>query len=71
MNTASPTGTPGTSADYTLIAGAGATGATGATGTGATGSSGATGPTGATGVGLTGIVAFDPASAPGYPVGHG
>ncbi|MGM0966926.1 MAG: BclA C-terminal domain-containing protein, partial [Bacillota bacterium] len=41
VNTPSPTGTPGTSPDYTLIAGAGATGATGDTG--ATGVTGATG----------------------------
>ncbi|MGM0966919.1 MAG: BclA C-terminal domain-containing protein, partial [Bacillota bacterium] len=36
---------------------------------GATGA-GATGPTGATGVGLTGVVPFDPAAAPGYPAGQ-
>ncbi|MFE0616018.1 collagen-like repeat preface domain-containing protein, partial [Bacillus altitudinis] len=51
-NTASPTGTPGTSPDYTLLAAAGdtgATGVTGATGTGATGATGDTGTTGATG----------------------
>ena len=42
-NVASPTGTPGTSPDYTLIAGAGATGVTGATGVGVTGSTGETG----------------------------
>ena len=37
-NVASPAGTPGTSPDYTLIAGAGPTGSTGVTGTtGATG----------------------------------
>ncbi|MGM0966927.1 MAG: BclA C-terminal domain-containing protein, partial [Bacillota bacterium] len=66
-----PTGTPGTSPDYTLLAGAGATGATGATGTsGATGSSGPTGPTGATGAGLTGSEAYDPSVAPGYRVGQ-
>lgn len=55
VNTPSPTGTPGTSPDYTLIAGAGATGATGATGTGATGATGDTGATGITGAtGVTG-----------------
>ncbi|WP_440109898.1 BclA C-terminal domain-containing protein [Paenibacillus sp. QZ-Y1] len=65
-NVVSPMGTPGTSPDYTLLAGAGATGATGvvtgltgATGigvTGATGSTGATGITGDTGAtGATGI----------------
>ncbi|MGM0966928.1 MAG: hypothetical protein ACQEWS_19440, partial [Bacillota bacterium] len=43
---------------------AGPAGVTGAAGVGATG------PTGATGVGLTGIVPFDPAAAPGYPVGQ-
>ncbi|WKL02687.1 hypothetical protein Q0F98_01920 [Paenibacillus amylolyticus] len=42
-NVASPTGTPGTSPDYTLLAGAGATGVTGATGIGGTGSTGVTG----------------------------
>ncbi|GAK01812.1 flagellar hook-length control protein FliK [Geomicrobium sp. JCM 19055] len=69
MNTAPPTGTPGTSPDYTLIAGAGATGVTGVTGvTGATGITGDTGPTGATGIGLDGVVPFDPLAAPGYPV---
>ncbi|OME66423.1 hypothetical protein BK120_34290, partial [Paenibacillus sp. FSL A5-0031] len=67
VNTSPPTGTPGTSPDYTLIAASGATGATGATGTGVTG---ATGSTGATGVGLSGIVVFDPLAAPGYPVGQ-
>ncbi|MCM3136654.1 collagen-like protein, partial [Paenibacillus polysaccharolyticus] len=60
-NVASPTGTPGTSPDYTLLVSAGATGGTGATGAGVTGSTGITGTTGATGVGLSGIVAFDPA----------
>ena len=53
VNSASPTGTPGTSPDYTLLAAAGEAGATGATG-----------------VGLTGIVAFDPATSPTYPVGQ-
>ncbi|OMF37141.1 hypothetical protein BK136_30590, partial [Paenibacillus amylolyticus] len=72
-NVVSPTGTPGTSPDYTLLAGAGATGVTGATGVGVTGSTGVTGAsgvTGATGVGLSGIVPFDPAVAPTYPVGQ-
>ena len=62
-NVAGPTGTPGTSPDYTLLAGAGATGVTGATGvigeTGATGATGATGITGITGAtGVTGITGF-------------
>ncbi|MBY0032545.1 MULTISPECIES: BclA C-terminal domain-containing protein [Bacillus] len=52
-NVNSPAGTPGASADYTLLAAAGITGATGGTGptgfTGATGVSGPTGFTGATG----------------------
>ncbi|PAD27815.1 hypothetical protein CHH60_29435, partial [Paenibacillus sp. 7523-1] len=64
------TGTPGTSPDYTLLAGAGATGVTGATGLSVTGSTGATGITGATGVGLGGVVPFDPAVAPTYPAGQ-
>ncbi|KMY18947.1 hypothetical protein TW93_18330, partial [Bacillus pumilus] len=50
VNTAPPTGTPGTSPDYTLLAAAGETGATGATGATGTGATGATGDTGATGV---------------------
>ncbi|PZT56284.1 collagen-like repeat preface domain-containing protein, partial [Paenibacillus silvae] len=63
-NVASPTGTPGTSADYTLLAAAGATGVTGAAGTtgetGGTGSTGVTGTTGATGVaGSTGATGAD------------
>ncbi|MED4817159.1 BclA C-terminal domain-containing protein, partial [Bacillus atrophaeus] len=61
-NTSSPSGTPGTSADYTLLAAAGTNGATGSTGpagttgdTGGTGATGVTGPTGITGVtGVTG-----------------
>ncbi|MCR6850438.1 collagen-like repeat preface domain-containing protein [Bacillus sp. IBL03825] len=82
-NVPSPDGTPGSSPDYTLIAGAGPTGPTGATGatgldgtpgpTGATGldgTPGPTGPTGATGVGLSGVVPFNPADAPGYPAGQ-
>ncbi|QZT42179.1 BclA C-terminal domain-containing protein [Bacillus amyloliquefaciens] len=49
-NVNSPAGTPGASADYTLLAAAGITGATGATGpTGSTGATGDTGPTGITG----------------------
>ncbi|YCI18162.1 hypothetical protein M1D71_18135 [Paenibacillus sp. Z3-2] len=58
-NVASPAGTPGTSPDYTLLAGAGPTGDTGASGV-----------TGATGVGLSGVVLFDPAVAPTYPAGQ-
>ncbi|MEW7870495.1 BclA C-terminal domain-containing protein [Bacillus velezensis] len=62
-NVNSPSGTPETSADYTLLAAAGSTGATGSTGptgvtgvTGGTGSTGITGVTGPTGVtGATGI----------------
>nr|WP_283775798.1 collagen-like protein [Bacillus velezensis] len=49
-NVNSPAGTPGASADYTLLAAAGITGATGGTGpTGFTGATGVTGPTGFTG----------------------
>ncbi|MFP3809920.1 collagen-like repeat preface domain-containing protein, partial [Bacillus sp. SIMBA_005] len=56
VNSASPTGTPGTSPDYTLLAAAGDTGATGATGIGATGDTGPTGATGVTGdIGPTGV----------------
>ena len=59
-NVNSPAGTPGASADYTLLAAAGITGATGGTGpTGFTGATGGTGPTGSTGAtggtGPTGI----------------
>ncbi|WP_277714819.1 BclA C-terminal domain-containing protein [Bacillus atrophaeus] len=62
-NTSSPSGTPGTSADYTLLAAAGTNGATGSNGpagttgdTGGTGATGVTGPTGATGAsGATGV----------------
>ncbi|MGR6062588.1 BclA C-terminal domain-containing protein [Bacillus velezensis] len=62
-NVNSPSGTPETSADYTLLAAAGSTGATGSTGptgvTGVTGGTGSTGPTGVTGVtggtGSTGV----------------
>ncbi|WP_113629801.1 BclA C-terminal domain-containing protein [Bacillus amyloliquefaciens] len=65
-NVNSPAGTPGASADYTLLAAAGITGATGVTGptgstgvtgdtgpTGSTGATGGTGPTGSTGTSLT------------------
>ncbi|MGG0158106.1 collagen-like protein [Bacillus velezensis] len=53
-NVNSPSGTPETSADYTLLAAAGSTGATGATGpTGVTGATGITGPPGSTGTSLT------------------
>nr|MDH3092851.1 collagen-like protein [Bacillus velezensis] len=49
-NVNSPAGTPGASADYTLLGAAGSTGATGGTGpTGITGATGGTGPTGITG----------------------
>ncbi|MEH7816484.1 BclA C-terminal domain-containing protein [Bacillus velezensis] len=59
-NVNSPVGTPGASADYTLLAAAGSTGTTGGTGpTGITGATGGTGPTGITGAtggtGPTGI----------------
>jgi len=69
-NVANPSGTPGSSPDYTLVSGgttgltgstgatgigiAGATGATGIGITGTTGDTGASGPTGATGIGITG-----------------
>ncbi|GED00847.1 hypothetical protein BAT02nite_04910 [Bacillus atrophaeus] len=56
VNTASPAGFPGASADYTLLASAGPTGSTG--------------PTGATGAGLQGITPFDPAAAPFYLAGQ-
>ncbi|NUU79759.1 hypothetical protein HP552_31710, partial [Paenibacillus xylanilyticus] len=73
-NVASPTGIPGTSPDYTLLAGAGATGVTGITGgtggTGETGATGITGITGATGIGLSGVVPFDPVVAPTYSFGQ-
>ncbi|MCY7626554.1 collagen-like repeat preface domain-containing protein, partial [Bacillus safensis] len=67
VNSAPPLGTPDTSADYTLLAAAGETG-TGPTGV--TGDPGLTGATGATGVGLTGVVPYDAAAAPGYPLGQ-
>ena len=61
VNTNNPTGTPGTSPDFTLVTVTGPTGATGATGsigptgpTGPTGLTGATGATGATGPSGTG-----------------
>ncbi|AWD12632.1 BclA C-terminal domain-containing protein [Bacillus velezensis] len=59
-NVNSPAGTPGASADYTLLAAAGSTGTTGVSGpTGITGATGGTGPTGITGAtggtGPTGI----------------
>ncbi|QOQ56263.1 BclA C-terminal domain-containing protein [Bacillus amyloliquefaciens] len=56
-NVNSPAGSPGASADYTLLAAAGTAGATGGTGiTGATGATGPNGITGATGItGPTGI----------------
>ncbi|QOH65999.1 hypothetical protein DKG78_07400 [Bacillus amyloliquefaciens] len=68
-NVNSPAGTPGASADYTLLAAAGITGATGATGpTGITGPTGDTGPTGITGAtggtGPTGITGATGATGP-------
>ncbi|MDR0143170.1 collagen-like protein [Bacillus sp. JHAA] len=68
-NVNSPAGTPGASADYTLLAAAGITGATGATGpTGITGATGDTGPTGITGAtggtGPTGITGATGATGP-------
>ncbi|MGG3740948.1 collagen-like repeat preface domain-containing protein [Paenibacillus chibensis] len=62
---AGPSGTPGGSPDYTLLAAAGTTGATGVTG-----ATGAAGATGATGIGLDGVVPFDPAQSPSYPEGQ-
>ncbi|MBS6041393.1 MAG: collagen-like protein, partial [Clostridium baratii] len=80
VNNDSPTGVPGESPDYELIAAAGLqgpqglVGPTGAQGllgpTGATGAQGLIGPTGATGVGLSGIVAFNPEDEAGYRVGQ-
>ncbi|MGL4450703.1 MAG: hypothetical protein ACRCTZ_05890, partial [Sarcina sp.] len=67
-NVASPKGTPGSSPDYSLIAGKGATGVTGATGP--IGIRGITGATGATGAGLNGITAYNPINAPGYQPGQ-
>ncbi|MCM3538544.1 collagen-like protein [Priestia endophytica] len=70
-NVDSPSGIPGSSEDYTLIASGGATGPTGVTGvTGATGVTGSTGVTGTTGFGLEGVEAFSAASAPFYPAGQ-
>ena len=77
VKTDRPTGIPGESPDYELIAAAGEqgpigpTGATGAEGLiGPTGAQGLIGPTGATGVGLSGIVAFNPEDEAGYRVGQ-
>ncbi|MCY8916907.1 collagen-like protein [Bacillus atrophaeus] len=57
VNISNPSGVPGTSPDYTLLASAGPTGPAGTTGdTGGTGATGVTGPTGATGAsGGTGV----------------
>ncbi|ATD76445.1 BclA C-terminal domain-containing protein [Bacillus velezensis] len=82
-NVNSPAGTPGASADYTLLAAAGITGATGVTGptgiTGATGGTGSTGITGATGgtgptgftgaTGVTGPTGFTGATGVTGPTG--
>nr|WP_243865694.1 collagen-like protein [Bacillus velezensis] len=70
-NVNSPAGTPGASADYTLLAAAGSTGATGGTGpTGSTGVTGDTGPTGSTGAtggtGPTGITGTSLTATSGY-----
>ena len=77
VKTDRPTGIPGESPDYELIAAAGEqgpigpTGATGAEGLiGPTGAQGLIGPTGATGVGLSGIVAFNPEDEAGYRIGQ-
>lgn len=71
---APPSGLPGVSPDYQLLAAAGAAGPTGAAGPagpmGSSGPAGPTGPTGSRGTGLDGIVAFNPALAPTYPVGQ-
>nr|WP_267478916.1 collagen-like protein [Bacillus velezensis] len=70
-NVNSPAGTPGASADYTLLAAAGITGATG--GTGPTGSTGVTGGTGSTGItgatGGTGPTGFTGATGVTGPTG--
>lgn len=71
VNVNSPAGTPGASADYTLLAAAGITGATGVTGpTGSTGVTGDTGPTGSTGAtggtGPTGITGTSLTATSGY-----
>nr|MDH3072901.1 collagen-like protein [Bacillus velezensis] len=82
-NVNSPAGTPGASADYTLLAAAGITGATGGTGptgftgatgvsgpTGITGATGGTGPTGSTGAtGGTGPTGFTGATGVSGPTG--
>ncbi|MED3658856.1 BclA C-terminal domain-containing protein [Bacillus velezensis] len=70
-NVNSPAGTPGASADYTLLAAAGITGATGATGpTGSTGATGDTGPTGITGAtGATGPTGSTGATGATGPIG--
>ncbi|MFP3671675.1 collagen-like protein [Bacillus sp. SIMBA_031] len=70
-NVNSPVGTPGASADYTLLAAAGSTGTTGGTGpTGITGTTGGTGPTGITGAtggtGPTGITGTSLTATSGY-----
>ncbi|KJD59277.1 BclA C-terminal domain-containing protein [Bacillus velezensis] len=70
-NVNSPVGTPGASADYTLLAAAGSTGTTGGTGpTGITGATGGTGPTGITGAtGGTGPTGFTGATGGTGPTG--
>ncbi|BBA75890.1 collagen-like protein [Bacillus velezensis] len=70
-NVNSPAGTPGASADYTLLAAAGSTGATGGTGpTGSTGVTGDTGPTGITGAaGATGPTGITGATGATGPIG--
>ncbi|RXK31382.1 hypothetical protein A6g_03505 [Bacillus velezensis] len=70
-NVNSPAGTPGASADYTLLAAAGITGATGVTGpTGFTGATGGTGPTGITGaIGETGPTGITGATGVTGPTG--
>ncbi|NRF33871.1 collagen-like protein [Bacillus velezensis] len=70
-NVNSPAGTPGASADYTLLAAVGSTGATGDTGpTGFTGATGVTGPTGFTGAtGVTGPTGFTGATGVTGPTG--
>ncbi|RAS76389.1 hypothetical protein [Priestia endophytica] len=61
-NVDSPSGIPGSSEDYTLIASGGVTGSTG--------EPGPTGVTGATGFGLQGVEPFNSESAPFYPAGQ-
>ncbi|MFP7223382.1 collagen-like protein [Priestia filamentosa] len=61
-DTASPSGVPSTSSDYTLLASAGSDGPTGNTG--------APGPTGTTGIGLDGVIPFSVTGAPFYPAGQ-